>query len=85
MREFALPEDLIIDAVAGFSEQDAIAVIISAIAARFDGPSLAKIVADLGALQQHEIGSNASECNDNDTAKPGVLPGRLKPLPRRNR
>ena len=33
MREFALPEDMIIDAVAGLSEQDAIAVIISATSA----------------------------------------------------
>jgi hypothetical protein len=45
-------EEPILNALAGLSEQEAIRAIVAAIAAHFAGPSLAKIIADLTALQQ---------------------------------
>jgi adenine/guanine phosphoribosyltransferase-like PRPP-binding protein len=46
-------DDLILDAIAHLSEAEAVSAVIGAIAARFDGASFDKIVADLVSLQEY--------------------------------
>jgi hypothetical protein len=51
--------DRVIEALDGLSEEKAVRAIIYGIAARFDGPSFAKIVAELTSLQAFDAVGDA--------------------------